>query len=110
MTRAIASWWNCDQTELAIEKLRELDTDQQQQVLAFIDSLPKRQTSNSQLSPFGQKLRELRNDIIASSIPLLNDEELDRDAERRGGVEATERNATRFKAAFSRSAEVTSSR
>jgi hypothetical protein len=43
--------------ELVIEKLRELDTDQQQQVLAFIDSLPKRQASNPQISPFGQKLR-----------------------------------------------------
>lgn len=74
--------------ELVIEKLRELDADQQQQVLAFIDSLPKRQESNQQISPFGQKLHELRHEIIASGIPLLNDEELDQEiAERRGSVE-----------------------
>jgi hypothetical protein len=73
--------------ELVIEKIRQLDSEQQQQVLAFIDALPKRQVSmNAEASPFGKRLRELRNEIIASGIPLLNDEELDREiAERRWG-------------------------
>ncbi len=72
--------------ELVIEKLRELDTAQQQQVLTFIDSLLRHQTpSNREPSSFGKKLRALRNEIIASGIPLLNDQELDREiADRRG--------------------------
>lgn len=61
---------------------------QQQRVLAFIDSLPKHQESvKVEPSPLGKKLRELRAQIVASGIPLLNDEELDREiAERRGGI------------------------
>jgi hypothetical protein len=78
--------------ELVIEKLRKLDAEQQQQVLAFIDALPKPQElANREPSPFGKKLRELRHEIIASGIPLLNDEDLDREiAERRGSVNIDE--------------------
>jgi hypothetical protein len=66
-----------------------LVSDQQQQVLAFIDSLPKPQPAvQTAPSPFGKKLRQLRNEIITSGIPLLNDEELDREiADRRGRVD-----------------------
>ncbi len=71
--------------ELVIEKLRELDSEQQQRVLAFIDSLPKHQESvSAEPSPLGKKLRELRAQIVASGEPLFSREELDREiAERR---------------------------
>ncbi|MCY7276820.1 MAG: hypothetical protein LH702_24580 [Phormidesmis sp. CAN_BIN44] len=74
--------------ELVVEKLQTLDSEQQQQVLAFIDSLPKQQEpAKAEPSPLGKQLREIRAQIVASGIPLLNDEELDREiAERRGGV------------------------
>lgn len=74
--------------ELVIEKLRNLNPVQQQQVLAFIDSLPTSQESvQSEPSPFATKLRQLRDEIVASGIPLLNDDELDHEiAERRGSV------------------------
>ncbi|MCY7278806.1 MAG: hypothetical protein LH702_34995 [Phormidesmis sp. CAN_BIN44] len=75
--------------ELVVEKLQKLDSEQQQQVLAFIDSLPNQQepAKAEPTSPLGKKLREIRAQIVASGIPLLNDEELDREiAERRGGV------------------------
>jgi hypothetical protein len=68
--------------------LRKLDSEQQQQVLAFINSLPKHpESAQAESSPLGKKLRQLRAQIVASGIPLLNDEELDREiAERRGGT------------------------
>ena len=74
--------------ELVVEKLQKLDSEQQQKVLAFIDSLPNQQESaKAELSPLGKKLRELRAQIVASGEPLLSREELDREiAERRGGV------------------------
>lgn len=78
--------------ELVIEKLRELTPEQQQQVWEFINTLPQSQpTIETQISPLGKKLRELRAQIVASGIPLLNDEELDREiAERRGGIRPDE--------------------
>jgi Spy/CpxP family protein refolding chaperone len=78
--------------ELVIQKLRELNPEQQQQVWEFINSLSNPQPSiTAQSRPFGEKLRELRAQIVASGIPLLNDEELDREiAERRGGINLDE--------------------
>ncbi len=47
--------------ELVVEKLQKLDSEQQQQVLAFIDSLPNQQEpAKAEPSPLGKKLRELR--------------------------------------------------
>lgn len=72
--------------ELIIERVNQLDPEQQQQVWEFINALPK-PMEQSEISPLGKKLRELRAEIVASGIPLLNDEELDREiAERRGGI------------------------
>jgi len=74
--------------ELVVEKLQKLDSEQQQQVLAFINSLPKHQEpSKAEPSPLGKKLREIRAQIGASGELLLSREELDREiAERRGGA------------------------
>ncbi|MGG6267326.1 hypothetical protein ACQ4M3_22595 [Leptolyngbya sp. AN03gr2] len=72
--------------ELIIEKIDQLDPEQQQQVWEFINTLPK-PTEKPEISPLGRKLRELRAQIVASGEPLLSREDLDRElAERRGGV------------------------
>jgi len=61
--------------------------DRQQQVLGFMQSFGV-QTQSLPRSPLGQRLRELRARIVASGLPLLNDDELDQEiAERRGVIE-----------------------
>jgi len=61
--------------------------DRQQQVLGFMQSFGV-QTQPLPRSPLGQRLRVLRARIVASGLPLLNDDELDQEiAERRGGIE-----------------------
>lgn len=73
--------------ELVIEKFRELNPEQHQQVWEFINALPK-PIEKAEISPLGKKLRELRAQIVASGEPLLSREDLDREiAERRGGIE-----------------------
>ncbi len=45
------------------------------------------ETNQEAISPLGRRLREIRARIVASGVPLLNWEELEREiAERRGGV------------------------
>jgi hypothetical protein len=69
--------------ELLLEKWRILPSDRQQEVLALVDRLamPSPHTD----SPLGEKLRAIRSRIVESGIPLLNDDELEREiAERRG--------------------------
>ncbi|MEG3437233.1 hypothetical protein V0288_08895 [Pannus brasiliensis CCIBt3594] len=45
----------------------------------------------SAISPLGEKLRKIRQKIIDSGIPLLGDEEIDREVEeRRGGQQKIE--------------------
>ena len=47
----------------------------------------KPETDEEAISPLGRRLREIRARIVASGVPLLNWEELEREiAERRGGV------------------------
>ena len=73
--------------ELLLNHWRELTAEQQQQVLGFMQSFGA-QTQSLPRSPLGQRLRELRAKIVASGLPLLNDDELDQEiAERRGGIE-----------------------
>jgi hypothetical protein len=69
--------------ELLLEKWRILPPDRQQEVLALADRLTK-PLSNVD-SPLGEKLRAIRARIVESGIPLLKDDELEREiAERRG--------------------------
>jgi hypothetical protein len=72
--------------ELLLEKWRILPPDRQQEVLALADRLAKPLPNAD--SPLGGKLRAIRAHIV-ESIPLLNDDELEREiAERRGERDA----------------------
>ena len=77
-----------------IERWRGLPADKQQQVLDFVEFLHERQASvkpsiSEPNNPsLGTRLRQLRQQIVDSGTPLLNQEELDAEiANRRGGVE-----------------------
>lgn len=73
-------------TKRLLDKWQALNTDEQEKVLAFIDSLQLKRTTQKSGSKLGQKLRRIRQEIIDSGIPLLTAEEADQEkAERRGG-------------------------
>ncbi|MBD6620941.1 hypothetical protein FNW02_35750 [Komarekiella sp. 'clone 1'] len=79
-----------------IGKWRELPLDKQQQVLEFVEFLhvktvdPQLFTSASK-SLLGERLREIRAQIIASGEPLLTQEGIEKEiASRRGGLQETE--------------------
>ncbi|MGB6015748.1 MAG: hypothetical protein WBG32_13550 [Nodosilinea sp.] len=75
--------------ELLIKKWRSFSSDQQRQVLEFIQTLSvetKAEGSEADpkpISELGKRLRKRRAEIIASGVPLLTMEEVNR-AERRG--------------------------
>ncbi|MBD2358461.1 hypothetical protein H6G41_28275 [Tolypothrix sp. FACHB-123] len=72
--------------EQILEKLPALNADEQEKVLAFIDSLERQKQQLKSGSKLGKKLRQIRQEIIDSGLPLLTAEEADRKkAERRGG-------------------------
>lgn len=90
--------------QLLIEKWRSLPNDRQEEVIAFIEFLASykkssppenRQLESSQItddhkakSTLGQKLRSIREEIIASGVPLLSAEEIEKEkALRRGGYQ-----------------------
>jgi len=82
--------------ELLIKKFETLLPEEQEKVIEFVDFLKySRQAKIQQLSlnkkavsPLGNRLREIRAEIIASGEPLLTPEEADREkAERRGGYQ-----------------------
>ena len=73
-------------TQKLLEKWQRLDPEQQQQVLAFIDSLHQTPQPTKPSSPLGAKLRKIRQEIIESGIPLLTPEEIEQEkVERCGG-------------------------
>ena len=73
-------------TEQLLYKWQALEAEEQQKVLAFIDSLERQKHRTKSASGLGKKLREIRQEIIDSGLPLLTTEEADREkAERRGG-------------------------
>jgi hypothetical protein len=73
--------------QVLMEKWRALAPDQQQAVLAFVDQVSEPKSD----SPMGQKLRSIRQSIVESGMPLLDDAELALEiAERRGNREVTE--------------------
>jgi hypothetical protein len=74
--------------QVLIDKWRALAPDQQQAVLIFVDQVSQ---PTSLDSPLGQKLRSIRQRIVESGIPLLDDAELAQEiAERRGDRKGTE--------------------
>ena len=73
-------------TQQLLEKWQSLDSEEQQQVLAFIDAIDRTKKPTKPSSPLGEKLRKIRQEIIESGIPLLTPEEIQQEkAERRGG-------------------------
>lgn len=73
-------------TQQLLEKWQSLDSEEQQQVIAFIDAIYQTKKPTKSKSPLGEKLRKIRQEIIESGIPLLTPEEIEQEkAERRGG-------------------------
>ena len=69
-----------------LEQWQSLDFEEQQRVLAFVDSINRTKKPTKQISALGQKLRKIRQDIIESDLPLLTSEKIEQEkAERRGG-------------------------
>ncbi len=66
-------------TEQLLYKWQALNTDEQEKVLAFIDSLERQKQQIKPSVQSGKKFRELRQEIIDSGIPLLTPEEADRE-------------------------------
>lgn len=70
-----------------LSKWEMLDQDEQQQVLALIDSL-HRQKQSTPAPKLGTKLRQIRQEIIDSGLPLLTAEQVEQEkAERRSGYQ-----------------------
>lgn len=73
-------------TQQLLNKWQALDPDDQEKVLQFIDTLYRQKQPKKSASGLGQKLREIRQEIVDSGIPLLTAEEADKEKlERRGG-------------------------
>ncbi|MGK7871808.1 MAG: hypothetical protein AB4426_00300 [Xenococcaceae cyanobacterium] len=75
-------------TKHLLNKWQTLDPDEQAKVLAFIDSISQQKKLNKSPYSLGKKLRAIRQEIIASGVPLLTAEEVEKEkAERRGGYQ-----------------------
>ena len=75
-------------TEQLLNKWQTLEPDEQAKVLAFIYAISQHKRSRESTSNLVKKLRAIRQEIIASGIPLLMAEEVEKEkAERRGGYQ-----------------------
>ncbi len=78
--------------QLLLEKWRSLPQDLQQEVIDFVEFLELKETSATKQKAepkskhqLGERLRKLRKEIVASSVPLLDWEGVQREKiERRG--------------------------
>lgn len=69
-----------------LEKWRELPLDKQQQVLEFVEFIHLKHSGDK--IPLGERLRQIREKIVASGKPLLDEEEIAKElASRRGGLQ-----------------------
>jgi hypothetical protein len=82
--------------EALLSKWRNLTPDRKQQVIDFVEFLELKQPSPTSISTnaptpktsLGAKLQQIRQKIVASGVPLLTDEEIEREVrERRGGYQ-----------------------
>ena len=75
--------------QLIIQTWRRLPKDKQQEVVDFIQSIAGNQQSvvrPSKSSNLGERLQSIRDQIVASSMPLLTPEEVEKEVlDRRGG-------------------------
>ncbi|NJK51968.1 MAG: DUF2281 domain-containing protein [Leptolyngbyaceae cyanobacterium SU_3_3] len=76
------------QQQQLINQWRQLPTEKQQEVIDFVTFLAQR-SAKTQIStepPSRDQFQQLRDQIIASGIPLLSDREIEQEvADRRGG-------------------------
>lgn len=69
-----------------LEKWRELPLDKQQQILEFVEFFHLKYSANK--IPLGERLRQIREKIVASGKPLLDEEKIAKElASRRGGLQ-----------------------
>ncbi len=79
-----------------LEKWRVLPPDKQQQVMEFVEFLHLKTVDPSVLTRthktnLGERLRQIRDQIVASGEPLLNHQEIEKEmASRRGGLQDTD--------------------
>jgi hypothetical protein len=68
-----------------LEKWRSLPKDKQEEVLDFVEFI---HSKNAAKIPLGERLRQIRETIVASGKPLLNEDEIEKElASRRGGLQ-----------------------
>lgn len=81
--------------QLLIEKWRSLPPDKQQEVIDFVEflevkkaTITRQATKLKSKSTLGERLQQIREEIVASGEPLLDWEGVEREkAERRGGYQ-----------------------
>lgn len=81
--------------QLLIETWRQLPEHKQQEVVDFVEFLASRRRSETEptepsieVSQLGSKLRSIREQIVASGMPLLTPEQVRQEVlERRGGYQ-----------------------
>jgi hypothetical protein len=81
--------------QLLLEKWRTLPPDKQQEAIDFVEFLKFKTTSTTEHEtepktkpPLGERLRKIREEIVASGVSLLDWEGVEREkAERRGGFQ-----------------------
>ncbi|RUT07716.1 hypothetical protein DSM106972_019760 [Dulcicalothrix desertica PCC 7102] len=72
-----------------LEKWRSLPENKQEEVLDFVDYLHLKNSATK--PPLGERLRKIREKIVASGKPLLDEDEIERElASRRGGLQSRE--------------------
>ncbi|ARV63399.1 hypothetical protein BZZ01_32890 (plasmid) [Nostocales cyanobacterium HT-58-2] len=79
-----------------LEKWRELPQDKQQEVVEFVEFLHHKTTrvqpvTAAKKPQLGERLRQIRTKIVASGVPLLTQDEIEKEiASRRGGLQDTD--------------------
>lgn len=68
-----------------LAKWRSLPKDKQEEVLDFVEFI---HLKNANKIPLGKRLRQIRERIVASGKPLLDEDEIEKElASRRGGLQ-----------------------
>lgn len=81
--------------QMLLEKWRKLAPDKKQEVIDFVEfleskekTISKSETISQPISSLGEKLQQIRDKIVASGMPLLTEDEIEKEvAERRGGYQ-----------------------
>ena len=72
-----------------LSKWRSLPPDKQEEVLDFVEFLGLKNSANK--IPLGERLQQIRTNIVASGKHLLDEDEIEKElASRRGGLQSRE--------------------